>query len=36
MPTRQLQYAFASQCVLQRLFTYSTIAAYEGTLSSGT
>jgi hypothetical protein len=34
MPTRQLQDAFASQRVLQRLFTYSTIAAYEGPLTS--
>lgn len=36
MTTRQLQYALPSQCVFQRLLTYSTVAAYEGPLSSGT
>lgn len=36
VPTRQLQYAFTPQCMLQRLFAHSTIAAYEGSLSSGT
>jgi hypothetical protein len=35
MTTRQLQYAFASEGVFQRLLTHGAVAAYVGPLSSG-